>query len=439
MTKGVKSFHIIFGERAITKFGGLFLIHQFCQRLKLKHLLQIHVRFKQHRFHYSVSELILFIIYYIIAGISCVDNTRSLQFNGVFKKLLGIETFPNPTTIRRFLHKLPSKVIRQIVKVHNILQQKLFFIGCPQTSVVFDLDPTAITVYGKKVQRAKRGYNPKKRGRRCYCLILCFEHNHQEFWHGSLQSGNTNAITLAEGFIKKCVAKLPKQVKRIRIRADASFYDGKFIEFLDKEKIIYTIEAQKCKVMQNIIQTLKYQPYKDGWEISEFTYRPYRWNRLHRFVVKRHPLPERREDWFQLELNLTPIKGYLYRVVVTNLTTKPRHVWNFHHQRAQGAELNIKELKLSYPLTKIPTQSYTANIAYLQLLLFAFNIVNWFKRLCLPKEFRYKTLQTIRQDFISIPAKLVKSGDKNILKFPSIYPYKDLLYQIMKNIKCLKI
>lgn len=439
MTKGIKSFHIIFGERAITKFGGLFLIHQFCQKLRLKHLLQIHIHFKQRHFHYSISELIIFILYYIIAGIFRIDDTRSLQFNGVFKKLLGVRTFPNPTTIRRFLRKLPTKVIRQIVKVHNLLQKKLFFIGCPQTSVILDLDPTAIVVYGKKIQRARRGYNPKKRGRRCYCLILCFEDNHQEFWYGTLQSGNTNAITLAEGFIKKCIRKLPKTVKRVRMRADASFYDGKFIEFLDEKRIIYTIEAQKRGPMYAIMENIKYQPYKDGWKVAEFIYQPENWNKPHRFVVKRHPKPKSPEEIQQLKLDLKPYKGYLYRVLVTNLTTKPRHVWNFHHQRARGAELNIKELKWSYPLTKVPSQSYTANIAYLQLLLFAFNIVSWFKRLCLPKEFRYKTLHTIRQDFISIPARLIRTGNRNILKFPIGYPHQNLFHQVKRKIQNMKI
>lgn len=439
MSKGIIKFHISFTEPAITHFGGLFLIHQFCQKLKINWLLQKYVRvFRLHQ-QYQISKLILFILYYIIAGILRIDNTRPLQFNGVFKKLLGVKSFPNPTTIRRFLRQLPPKTIRQIVKVHSSLQQKLFFIGCQQTSVIFDLDPTAITVYGKRIQRSKRGYNPKKRGRKCYCLMLCFEDNHQEFWLGSLHSGNTNPITFVKHFLKESTAKLPKPVKRIRVRADASFYDHKFIEFLDEEGIKYTIEAQKQEPIKKIIQTLKYQPYRDGWEVSEFTYKPFPWEKPHRFVVKRYPKPEDPQEIAQLELNLTQIKGYFYRVLVTNLTTKSRHVWNFHHQRARGAELNIKELKCNYPLTKIPTQSYTANIAYLQLLLFAFNIANWFKRLCLPKEFRYKTLQTIRQDILTITARLIRTGDRNILKFPTGYPYQKLLYQIMKKIKNMKI
>jgi len=436
MAKGIKNFHISFVEKAITHYGGLFLIHKFCQKLKLKQLLQSYIHFHQQHIKYYTQELILFIFYYIIAGILRVDNTRSLQFNGVFKKLLGVKTFPNPTTIRRFLHKLPPKVIHQIMKVHDLLQEKLFFIGCPQTSVIFDLDPTTIIVYGKQ-EKAKKGYAPKKRGRRCYSLFLCFENNHQEFWVGSLHSGNIHPVTLAKNILKDCITKLPKGVKRIRARTDACFFDHKFIEPLDEDGIGYTIEAPVTKPMRAIVQGLEYQHYKKDWEVAEFIYQPTDWKKPHRFVVQRRPLPEDPEETSQL--SLFEMKGYGYRIVVTNLKLKPRHIWNFHNQRAKGAELNIKELKYNYPLTKIPTQSYTANIAYLQILLFAFNIVNWFKRLCLPQEFRYKTLQTIRQDLITITARLIRTGHRNELKFPVGYPHKKLFYQIMEKIENLKI
>jgi len=434
MTKGIRNFHISFGEKTITHYGGLFQIHKFCQKLKLKQLLQIYVRLPQQHVQYSAPELIIFILYYIIAGILRIENTRPLQFNGVFKKLLGVETFPNPTTIRRFLHQLPPKSIRQIVKVHNLLQEKLFLIHATETSVIFDLDPTAITVYGKQ-QRAKLGYNPKKKGKRCYSLMLCFESNHQEFWLGSLRSGNVNPIRSARAFLRECIDKLPKSVKRIRIRADSSFFAHEFTNFLDDNGISYTIEAQPTKPLQRIAYSLKYHPYKKDWEVADFSYQSRIWKTPQRFVVQRRPLPEDPEE--KSQLSLFAIKGYGYRALITNLRLKPRHVWNFHNQRAKGAELNIKELKNSYPLTKIPTQSYTANIAYLQILLLAFNLVNWFKRLCLPKEFRYKTLRTIRQDLILIPARLVRIGRSNILRLPAKYPYQKLFYKIIKNIESM--
>lgn len=432
MTKGIKKFHISFGESAITHYGGLLLIHQFCQKLKLKHLLQTYLKSYPKHQEYQDSEIIIFIFYFIISGVLRIHNTLPLQFNGVFKKLLGLETFPNPTTIRRFLHQLPPKSIRQIVKVHNLLQQKLFSIYSTETSVIFDLDPTAITVYGKQ-QRAKLGYNPKKKGKRCYSLMLCFESNHQEFWLGSLRSGNVNPIRSARAFLKECIDKLPKSVKRIRIRADSSFFDHKFTNFLDDNGISYTIEAQPTKPLQRIAYGLRYHPYKKDWEVADFSYQSRIWKTPQRFVVQRRPLPEDPEE--KSQLSFFTIKDYGYRALITNLRLKPRHVWNFHNQRAKGAELNIKELKNSYPLTKIPTQSYTANIAYLQILLFAFNLVNWFKRLCLPKEFRYKTLRTIRQDLIVIPARLVRIGRSNILRLPTKYPYQKLFYKIAKKIE----
>jgi len=154
-------------------------------------------------------------------------------------------------------------------------------------------------------------------------------------------------------------------------------------------------------------------------------------------VVERRPLPQDPEE--KLQLKLFEMKNYGYRVLVTNLDLKPQKVWDFHNQRAKGAELNVKELKGNYPLTKIPAQSYIANIAYLQFLLFAFNIVNWFKRLCLPQEFRYKTLQTIRQDLLVVPARLVRSGHRNLLKFPAGYPYQTLLNRIMTKIEKIEI
>ncbi len=115
-----------------------------------------------------------------------------------------------------------------------------------------------------------------------------------------------------------------------------------------------------------------------------------------------------------------------YQVFVTNL-----------HLRA-AIEVIIRELKESYALAKIPTNSFQANQFYFHLLLFAYNLVNWFKRLCLPPRFQNATLETIRTEFLVLPARLVKTDHQNILKLPSEYISKTTLDHIIQNISKMK-
>ena len=113
--------------------------------------------------------------------------------------------------------------------------------------------------------------------------------------------------------------------------------------------------------------------------------------------------------------------------------------WYFYRARA-SIEVHIKELKQDFFLTKIPTNKFLANQLYFSLLLFAYNIVNWFKRLCLPEQLQNVTLDTIRTDILVFPARLIKHGSKNILKLPEAqYLSNQLLNYIIQKIEKLKI
>lgn len=84
------------------------------------------------------------------------------------------------------------------------------------------------------------------------------------------------------------------------------------------------------------------------------------------------------------------------------MNLNPLNTWKFYNKRA-GIELIIKELKDDYPLGKIPTKYFAANEAYFHILLFSYNLINWFKRLCLPSQFQNLTLRTLRTRFLLIP------------------------------------
>ncbi len=77
MPKELRILHLSLGERNLTHFGGIFLIHQFCKKLRLKWHLQKQVYFSQRSIYFHPVDLILAIIYalldYIIQNIKKMD------------------------------------------------------------------------------------------------------------------------------------------------------------------------------------------------------------------------------------------------------------------------------------------------------------------------------------------------------------------------------
>lgn len=130
--------------------------------------------------------------------------------------------------------------------------------------------------------------------------------------------------------------------------------------------------------------------------------------------------------------------SYPVPVFVTNLKMSAWRVYLFYNPRAT-IEKNNREFLYDYPLAKIPSNSWKANVAFFQLLLFSANIVHWFKRLCLPKEYWTATLDTIRTDFLVLPAKMSKHGSQNILVLPKDYHYRKEFQEALRKIQKLRL
>jgi hypothetical protein len=431
MPKGVRNLKISFGETHLTHYGGMFLIQWFCKKLKIKWILQKYVKFHQQNNRYTTGELLIALLHTIIAGLGRLNSTRILQYNGSFQAIVGLRSFPNATTLRRFLLRLTPQALRQILSVHDRLRQKILSYPKTPTSIILDLDTTILTVYGR-LEEARKGYNPHKPGRLSYHPLLCFEAHTQDCLHERFCPGGESTGLEKKRFIEESLSKLPPHIYRIRLRGDSKWYDRKILPFLDDNNIGYTIVARVSQPIQRIVGGLRYHKFKRDWEAAEFKYQPHQYT-PHRFIVVRRFLSE--EDGAQL--TLFTLKNYAYHVIVTNLDLPPESVWRFYCDRAR-IELNIKELKWDYYLSKIPTKSFSANQSYFHLLLFAYNIVNWFKRLCLPKQFHYATLQTIRREFLVLPARLVRSGHKNLLKLPAGYVYNWVFDYAIKRIQKLE-
>ena len=413
------------------------LVQRFCNRLQLRWLLQHHFQVPQRNADYAPADLVLALSYALIAGLRRINKTELLQYNGTFLDLLGLGRFPDQVTLRRFLQRLPTKSIRQLVGLHDRLRRQLFGFPEAPTSLIFDLDSVVLTLYGHQ-QGAHIGYNPKKKGRRSYHPLLCFEAGRQEFWHGSLRPGNTSANTGVVFFFQRCLAKVPSDIARarIRVRADSGFFSGKFIGSLEDRGLGYVVVAKEYRPIKSRARAARFRKLGNGFEVAEFQYRPHRWPKARRFVVMRRPIPEAPEEARQL--TLFKDRRYGYSVLVTNLDLDPWRVWRFYSLRAT-IEKHVRELLYDLPLGKIPSGDWVANVAFFQIVLLAYDLVHWFKRLCLPPEYAAATVETVRTDFLVLPARLVSRAGYNVLQLPRDYHHRKEFVAAFEKIGKLRL
>lgn len=432
MRYGPKNLKVSYTGNTLTHFGGLWLIQRFLRQLRLRRRLQRTVPFHQRNNHYSASEMFLALVYPLILGLGRLESTRLLQHNGVFQYLAGLSAYPNPTSLRRFLIRMPPKVLGRFRHFHVALLKEMMSRPKPPRSVILDLDSTVLTVYGR-LEGAKKGYNPFKKGRPSYHPLVSFEGITKDYWEGEFRPGNIRTGQRALSLLETCFSRIPPTVTSVRIRADVGFFDHKTVEWLDQKKAGYVIVAPITTRIQNRLPGLRFQRGPGSLATAAFSYQPIGWEKPHRFIAVRKLLSELSSP----QGSLFTIGSYAYHVYVTNLSLKPVNVWRFYNGRAQ-VELIIKELKHDYFLTKIPTRSFRANEAYFHLLLFAYNLINWFKRLSLPLEWQNKTLQTLRSRLILIPAELVRADNRPVLKLPKTMLQRDLFQTAFKKIQRLR-
>jgi hypothetical protein len=217
-------------------------------------------------------------------------------------------------------------------------------------------------------------------------------------------------------------------------RADKGYYDYKLVESLETRRARFVLVARLSPPIKCKLTHLRYVSPSRGVEVAEFRYQPTGWPRLSRFVVIRRPQPEGPTD----QLTLFKLGTYHYQVLVPNLPLQPLSLWRFYNGRA-GVELLIKQLKGDYALGSIPTRHFFANETHFHLLLLAYNVMNWFKRLCLPPELQTATLQILRYQVLLMPALLRRSNNRPRWELPASGPRESAWRHALRRIESLRL
>jgi hypothetical protein len=217
---GTTELAVSFGATRLTHYGGVYLLHRFLTRIGFKQAVATQVRIAQRNHRYTVGEMLLSLLYPMILGLERIETTQLLRQNGVFQYLTGLPSYPEATTLRRFLLRAAPTALPKLRALHDrFLRRMTGRPPRPPTRLIFDLDSTVLVVYGHQEQ-ARIGYNPIKRGRPSYHPLLCFEGQTKDFWHGELRPGDAHTASGTLDLLAACFAKIPAGVRLTIVRAD---------------------------------------------------------------------------------------------------------------------------------------------------------------------------------------------------------------------------
>ena len=437
MGRGLQKIHFSFEEQGLTFLAGFPIIYQFAKSLNLKRFFQRYLNLSHRNTKFHWSDLLLAHFYYTIAGIERLNHLTSMKFNGLIPELTGLPQLPGTRAMRDFILNMTPEDLSQIERAHDIIRKKIFQYPSKLTSATLDFDSSVLTVYGNQ-ELAEVGYNPFKHGRKSYHPLFVFESHLKISFKGELRPGKKKNKSEVIPFMETALQKIPSTiaVSRTRVRADAGFYCWPTVNFLDESHYGFVMVAQVTRPIKSKIPGLRYRIFnhKDKLAIAEFRYQPHGWKKPYRFIVMRYQLPEEPET---SQRTLLKIDRYEYHVHVTNLDLDSEHVWYFYNNRA-AVEIDIKELKIDFFMSKIPTRKFLANQVHLKLLLLDSDLFRWFKTLCLPEKLQSKTLTWIRREILVAPGKFTTPGHRNILKLQRNHQNEKLLKQIYRDAQKVK-
>ncbi len=313
--------------------------------LQLHDFLAQQIRYPRRNRDYTVSQMLLALIYPIVLGLDLNETASFLRSNGTFQYLTGLPGFPDPQTLRRHLRKAPGHFGEQLHRANDPLLQK--FIHWPErrSRLVFDLDSRVVTVFGKQ-HGAEVGYNPKYRGKRGYNPPLCLEAHSSFLWGAELRPGNAGTWEGSPALLEASFAIVPPEIRELRFRADAGFGYDPVLKPLEAHRADYAVVARMTAGLERLLPGLRYEPANVHWECAEGELRAHGWRQARPIVVARRLVEE--DD---PQPTLFAMGRYLFRVWVTNLGLTPAGVRHFCDGRA-AMEPRIHELREDFALRK---------------------------------------------------------------------------------------
>ena len=428
-----------FQGRNLTAYGGLLPVATMLEKLGFQQLIEENLTIKRQTRAMPVFRFILGMILACYVGFSRLHHLRFLKREPMLTGILHVAELPPQCTFWRFLASLHLGIARQLLTVQKRMRERVWAAAnVGLDTLTIDTDTTVHTLFGNQMG-ARKGYNPKNKGKKSYQPILSFIAETREYAAGALRNGDRPDGREIAAHLDAVAASLPPVVKRVYARADSGFYCREAIEAYEKRGWHYIVVARKTARLIEQLQTADWKPSPktDADQQCEFLYQPEGWAKAHRFLALRYARTEKDEDPEQYQLFDTP--GYIYRVFVTDMDDPLDLLVWFYNQRA-GAENLIKEANNDAGLAAHPSNRWMMNANWFQIAMLAYNLNCWLQLFqrddnATVETMKHTTLATARLRFLFLAARIWRHAGRVGVSYSDHYQEKHLFQRLMERLR----
>ena len=375
-------------------------------------------------FKHTQANVIIQLVYTTIAGYHKDDASDELREDPIFKEVLGKSTLASQPTISRRINGFTSEDLECFNQVTLELLKTIYQRKTPKY-VILDVDSTHINTYGNQEENAYN-YHYNSKG---YHPLMLFDGLTGDLLQLRLRKGSVYTSNGVVEFLTPVLQWFEKHFPQIELilRGDSGFACPELYALLEEYQVKYIIRLKANNLLYQQSQHVEkafYEAFNQDYTkthalYEDFFYEAGSWDKERRVICK----VERKVG------ELHPRHTF----VVTNLNSFPQQVIKAYQKRGH-MENFIKEAKLDFGMGSLSHTSFLANAVKLRIKALAYNLINFMKRLILPKKQRKSRMLSIRNIFIKVASRHSRSGRYKKIRICSSYPYKNLFHNLLQKL-----
>lgn len=367
------------GQR-LSGFGGLFPLEKFLDLVGFETLCEEKLGGLKRQPRLGVTGMIKVFLELLYVGFQRVGHLKYMREDPLACGMVNVEQLPAISTLWRFLESLGEREEEQLLELLKELRLRVWKLAeyAPK-EVRVNLDTTVCTVYGE-IERAKKGHNPKHRGKKGLRPLLAFIEETREYLYGKQRVGQTLDREEVAEALRRIRSILPESVKKIMVCGDSEFVGWETVKACHQEGLDFIFSSKGCSLP---IQEEDWYEWEEK-EYAECQYRAKEWGREERYVVVRQE-KKTQEEYLVKE------QAYDYRDFVTSLEGQPHEVVAEYDGRAD-VENQIREAQQE-GLQAIASKRFETNSVFFQLVMLAYNLWRWMKLLAASEERKHEKEQ----------------------------------------------